>query len=135
MNVRYSAKNHWKGKVLPNTDEDNQFEQFISTPYGYRAAFVTMRNYGINYGLYTIKDIISRYAPSNENNTANYINRVCEYSGLKPDTYMARNDKEKWIKMAYAMSIVENDVPKYRNLLQQLSLPSMEAIQDGWNLL
>lgn len=136
LNVSYSTKNPWKGKVLPNTDKLNRFEQFVSTPYGYRAAFITMRNYGTEYGFYTVKDIITRYAPEKDNNnTADYINRVCQYSGLKPNTYMGPNDRDKWLKMAYAMSIVENDVPLYHNLLQQLGLPNMEAIQKGWSLI
>ncbi len=132
LNIRIS-KEPWKHKVSPNTD--GSFEQFTSTPYGYRAALITMRTYINKYGLNTVRQIISRWAPENENNTANYINRVCEYSGLKPDTIISANDRDKLTKMAYAMSIVENDVPLYHKLLQQLGLPNMEAIQKGWSLI
>lgn len=132
-NVRIGSS-PWKEKVSPNTD--GAFEQFTSTPYGYRAALMTMRTYIRDHGLNTVKQIITRWAPANDNNnTADYINRVCSYTGLKPDTTISVNDRDKLTKMAYAMSIVENDTPQYRNLLQSLGLPNMEAIQLGWSLI
>ena len=132
-NVRIGSS-PWKEKITPNTD--GLFEQFTSTPYGYRAALMTMRTYIRDYGLNTVKEIITRWAPAKDNNdTADYINRVCKYTGMKPDTIISVNDRDKLTKMAYAMSIVENDTPLYRNLLQSLGLPNMEAIQLGWSLI
>ena len=30
LNIRYVAGNNWKGKVYPNTDRNNTFEQFVN---------------------------------------------------------------------------------------------------------
>ncbi len=49
--------------------------------YGYRAAFVTLAIY-LSRSWNTIEKIISRWAPSSENNTDNYIKNVEKYSGV-----------------------------------------------------
>lgn len=122
LNLRIS-NNNWVGKVYDNTD--GSFEQFTSMAYGYRAALVTIRNYVNKYGLNTISKIISRWAPSNENNTAGYIQRVCSITGFAADMVVDPNNKQTMCKLIYAMSIVENgNSPK----------PDEEAINNGWSL-
>lgn len=130
LNIRISS-NAWKGKVLPNTD--GAFEQFQDIAYGYRAALATMRTYITKYGLNTVADIISRWAPANDNNnTLGYIRDVCNFTGLTPDTVVGRNDKDTLTKMAYGMSLVENGNTEYT---RGLGLPNMEFINEGWNRL
>ena len=129
LNIRISS-NAWKGKIKPSGDK--AFEQFASMPYGYRAALVLMRNYISKYGCNTVEKIISRWAPPSENNTLAYIKHVCDYSGLTPDTVVARNDKDTLTKMAYAMSIIENGNTEYTRML---GLPNMETINEGWRLI
>lgn len=129
LNIRISS-NQWKGKATPNTD--GSFEQFVDMAYGYRAALATMRTYITKYGLRTVADIISRWAPPSENNTLAYIKHVCDYTGLTPDTAVARNDKDTLTKMAYGMSIIENGNSEYT---RALGLPNMEIINEGWKLL
>lgn len=129
LNIRISS-NAWKGKVTPNTD--GAFEQFISMPYGYRAALATMRTYITKYGLNTVAKIIERWAPANENNTLAYIKHVCEFTGLDPDMVVGRNDKDTLTKMAYGMSLVENGNKEYT---RALGLPNMDIINEGWRLL
>lgn len=129
LNIRISS-NAWKGKVTPNTD--GAFEQFVSMPYGYRAALATMRTYITKYGLNTVSKIITRWAPANENNTLGYIKHVCDYTGLTPDTIVNRNDRDTLTKMAYGMSLVENGNKEYTRLL---GLPNMDIINQGWELL
>lgn len=130
LNIRKSM-NTWKGKVyLTNTD--GVFEQFISMPYGYRAAFKLMQTYINKYGCNTVAKIISRWAPENENNTKSYIQHVCELAGLTPDTIVAANDKDTLTRMAYAMSIIENG---QTDATRAAGLPNTEIINEGWNLL
>jgi len=129
LNIRISG-NAWKGKVSPNTD--GAFEQFKSMAYGYRAALATMRTYIKKYGCNTVSKIISRWAPSNENNTLGYIQHVCDFTGLTPDTIVGRDDKDTLTKMAYGMSLVENGNKEYTRML---GLPNMETINEGWRLL
>lgn len=122
LNLRISSSN-WMGKIYDNTD--GSFEQFTSMEYGYRAAFITIRNYINKYGLSTVSGIISRWAPNTENNTNGYIQRVCQLSGLYANSVVDPDDKDTMRKLVYAMSIVENGSnPK----------PDEEAIDRGWNL-
>ena len=78
LNIRVG--NHWLGEV--EHPSDNEFEQFVCIHYGLRAAFVLLRRYIERYGLNTIPDIISRWAPSSENNTSAYIEKVVRLSKM-----------------------------------------------------
>jgi hypothetical protein len=44
-----------------------------------------LQNYQKNSGLNTIAEIISKWAPSNENNTTSYINSVARSMGVPSD--------------------------------------------------
>ena len=137
LNIRYYAGNSWKGKVLPNTDRNNTFEQFINMAYGYRAALYLLRKY-INEGNNTVEKIISRWAPPSENNTQGYINDVCRISNstfgtqLTPDTIVSANNARILCDMAYAMSICENGNTAES---KAAGLPDINIINEAWNLL
>ena len=88
---------------------DKAFRQFVTMAFGYRAMFVLLRNY-IKNGNNTIVKIISRYAPSNENNTNAYINAVEKGSGINSNTIIQINDLDSLTKIIMAMSMVENAV-------------------------
>ena len=102
-NIRKSG-NPFLGEKLPSTD--TAFRQFISMAYGYRAMFVLLNNY-IKAGNNTIEKIISKYAPSSENNTGSYINTVVTKSGVSKNTVLEISD-QRLIKIVGAMSFVEN---------------------------
>ena len=124
LNIRFNSHNNWTGKILPNTD--GVFEQFRTPEYGYRAALKLIQNY-IKAGTNTVAAIISKWAPNNENNTTNYINRVCTMTQFVPSTVLSANDKESLCKLVYAMAIVENGIVS--------SQPVMAEIEDGWSML
>ena len=71
-NIRYSGFNHWKGLVGNN----NGFCEFISLEFGVRALCIVLRRYINGYNLFDVESIISRFAPSTENNTRAYISYV-----------------------------------------------------------
>lgn len=54
----------------------NGFCQFSSISYGIRALCRTLFSYHVKYGLNSVSEIISRYAPPSENDTAAYIDFV-----------------------------------------------------------
>ena len=83
LNIRRTGVDTWKGMSTSQTDE--LFLQFESMVMGYRAAAVLIRNYDIMYGINTVSAIISRWAPSSENNTLAYIRRVCHLTEFAPD--------------------------------------------------
>lgn len=80
LNIRYNDRNDWLGQV----GETKGFARFKSVEYGFRAAYKLLLNYRQNYGLITIAQIISRWAPSNENNTQGYIDYVAKRLNFSP---------------------------------------------------
>lgn len=103
LNIRVG--NVWLGEVTNPTD--NEFEQFVSMFYGLRAGFILLRRYIRRYHLTTVPDIISRWAPSSENNTVRYIDTVCQLSGIAPDAQIKYEDEETLVNLVDAMILVE----------------------------
>lgn len=120
-NIRING-DKFQGEVIPS--QDKEFKQFESMAYGYRAIFKILRNYQINYKLNTIHQMISRWAPKKENDTANYISVVSEISGIPADDPIRTDNREMMIRIVSAMSRVENGIDA-----------DMVDIIDGWNLL
>ena len=133
VNIRISSSN-WNGKINPSGDKD--FEQFVDLVHGYRAALVLLRGKGyITGGNDTIRKIITKFAPKNENNTAGYIQRVSSYTGIDPDAKISRYDRDSLTRIVYAMSIVENDSNKYKEANHDAGLPSMDIINKAWEIM
>lgn len=59
----------WKGRVKCK----GRFECFKSPEYGVRAMYLVLRNYQRKHHLYTIDQIIHRWAPPSENKTKLFI--------------------------------------------------------------
>ena len=107
LNIRIST-DKFQGEVQPS--QDKEFKQFETAAYGYRAAFRILRTYINSYGLNTIRKIISRWAPKNENHTENYIRVVSERSGIPAGDPVYADSREMMIRIVAAMSFVENGV-------------------------
>lgn len=99
LNIRVG--NAWLGEVSQPTD--TEFEQFVSLAYGLRAGFILLRRYIERYKLNTVSKIIRRWAPSVENDTRRYIERVCLMSGLHPDEELIFSCPEKMQALVDAM--------------------------------
>lgn len=97
-------KTLWKGEI---EGTDKAFKKFKSMAYGYRAMFITLTSY-LSKGVNTIEKIISRYAPSNENDTTSYINTVSRKSGIESNRVITSDDQLQ--RLIIAMSFVENGV-------------------------
>lgn len=78
LNLRHGEK--WQG--LRKYQSDKQFCQFVDMKHGVRAAIIVLRTYYCVHGLRTISDIISRFAPTNENDTAAYIRILSNYVNI-----------------------------------------------------
>ncbi|SEA73995.1 hypothetical protein SAMN05216462_2419 [Xylanibacter ruminicola] len=108
LNIRRS-KDQWKG--LAEAQTDRAFVQFKTLEYGWRAAFYLLtRTYYHKYRLYTIRTIIRRWAPSNENDTNAYIANVSKLTGIDPDEPIGipSESPTRWIALGAAMAIQEN---------------------------
>ena len=105
LNIIRSATK-WQG--MSETQTDKQFVQFKTLAYGYRAAFLLIRTYMRKYGLLSIEQIIRRWAPPSENNTAAYIRTVSEMLGIKRDAMLHWQNEAEMIALVQAMAYVEN---------------------------
>lgn len=111
----------FQGEVNPSRDKE--FKQFKNMAYGYRAMYKILSNYYNKYQLNTIRKMISRWAPENENNTAAYVSLVSSYSGVGPDDLISF-DREQMIRIVAGMSRVENGIEAV-----------MSDVIAGWDLL
>lgn len=103
LNIRIG--NVWLGEVAAPTDPD--FEQFVGMEYGLRAGFVLLRRYIRHYGKDTIRSIISTWAPSTENNTEAYIQRVASSMNIDADEPIRYEDEKTMCQLVAAMCLVE----------------------------
>ena len=107
LNIRRS-KDQWQG--LKKEQTDPSFCQFENLAYGWRAAFrLLTRTYYHTYRLYTIRAIVGRWAPPNENNTETYIQNVSRLTGIDPDEPLGipSESPARWIALGAAMAIQE----------------------------
>ena len=119
-NIRIS-KTTYKGEIVPS--QDVAFKQFQSMEYGYRAMFVLIHYYYRSLGLKTVRQIISRYAPENENNTRAYISYVADAILRGPDSEIDLTNMDEMVLMVAAMSKVENGFPA-----------NIDEVIEGWKL-
>ena len=110
LNIRRNKADKWKG--LKPTQQDAQFCEFVTMEDGWRAAFVLLtRTYYHKHRLYTIRGIVSRWAPPHDhNNTEAYIAHVSRLTGIPPDEPIGIPSErpERWMMVATAMAVHEN---------------------------
>ena len=115
LNIRLSANNNWQGKIKGT---DTAFETFDTPEHGIRAAAKLVTNY-YNSGLDTVDKIISRWAPSSENNTQNYINIVASRMNVDPNKKIDVKDPKVLENLLSAMTFVENGKEGDRNVIRR----------------
>lgn len=71
----------WKGLI----GAKEGFCQFDTIENGLRAGMKDLHTKYVRDGLKTTRQIVSKYAPPTENDTAAYIEGVCSQLGLQPD--------------------------------------------------
>lgn len=91
--------------------------------YGYRAMFVLLDTYRRRYGLITIRQMLNRYAPPEENFTDSYIRIVSQRTGIDADSRVNTRLASDMIPIVRAMSEVENGVAAV-----------VEEVERGWQL-
>ena len=70
-----------------------------------------MRNYQRRYHLRTLTEIIRRYAPTNENHTERYIERVSTRAKVQRDVPLDLTNRSLVYRLIEAMWLVECGVP------------------------
>ena len=131
LNIRRSST-HWQGARKEQTDKS--FVQFETMAYGYRAAWRTLHTYYKRLRdrkkLFTVENIISRWAPPTENDTKAYIRSVLKLSSIggKENLLPPSNVSgySKLSRLIAAMTIIENGI--------SMTQVDMEAIYQGYKL-
>lgn len=101
FNIRFSRNNIWIGQV----GQTNGFVDFSDVEYGIRAAaFLIMRSYR-RQNVLTISEIIHRYAPVSENDTAKYVAYLCARLGCFP--FDIPDNYTEYIRLLYWICVYE----------------------------
>ena len=91
-NIEFNALNQWQGQLEPDLEIEARFVRFDSPENGIRALAKLLLNYRSKSGLPgvggpkvdTVFEIISRWAPSAENDTNAYAKSVARALGVEP---------------------------------------------------
>lgn len=116
FNIRKSAI-RWQGEV---DGKDTSFETFDTAQDGIRAGCKILLTYYRKYGLETVADIITRFAPPAENNTDAYIRSVAADLRVREDQPLEVDHSE--ILGAFAAAII-----KHENGQQPYSAETIDA--------
>ena len=85
--------------------------------------FVLLDTYRTRYGLSTIREMISRWAPPSENFTEGYIRFVSERTGIDADAEVNSRSERDMVPIVAAMSEIENGAKAV-----------MADLHEGWAL-
>jgi hypothetical protein len=89
-NIDHQPTNRWQGLADPPLEPAPQgggrarFARFVSHEYGIRALAMLLTTYQDRHGLRTIRGIVSRWAPGQENDTEAYIAAVARRMDRHP---------------------------------------------------
>lgn len=120
-NIRH-GQSKWVG-MSPN-QLDSAFVTFTSHVFGLRAMTRLLWNYRNKYGDQTVEELISRWAPSNENNTRAYVSYVAGKMEVDPSLPLDFKDPRMWLKLLPAIVQHENGMQPYeeQDYIQALNL-------------
>jgi len=105
-NLEYNPHDPFQG--LADPPNDGKWCKFTDPVYGIRAIMVVLHTIYYVHGLTTPREIITHYAPPNENNTEAYIDAVCQWNEWTPDQKLDFTAAETYIGFAQAVAIHES---------------------------
>jgi hypothetical protein len=121
-NIRHGQ--NWQGLHPKSRELDSAFCVFTDPIFGIRALAKVLMNYEKLYGLNTVRQIIGRYAPPNENQTTAYIQSVAKQLNVYPDTVIDISERGVLTVFLKAVIRMENGCQPYTD----------ETIQKGIDL-
>ena len=110
-NIRLGSP--WFGLVPASQQTDPSFCQFTDAKYGIRAMGKILCTYHDTYGLDTIQEMIGRWAPPNENDTAAYVANVAHLVGVAPTDKINIHDPNTLAPIVKAIIQHENGEQPY----------------------
>lgn len=126
FNLRPDSRWTWQGQAGVDNGPGGGYLIFAAAQYGLRAGFINLANQQLKHGLRTVRAIISKYAPSSDNNdTAAYIAAVARALGVGPDAQLDLTDRATLTAFAAAVIKHENGQQPYTSA--QLAAAYMAA--------
>jgi hypothetical protein len=86
---------------------------FDTAHNGLRALAKLLVTYHDRYGLCTVRGIVTRWAPPNENDTDAYVSHVCSQTAFGPDAWLQLGDASVLAALVRAIVLHENGVQPY----------------------
>ncbi|PIJ43330.1 hypothetical protein [Tatumella sp. OPLPL6] len=130
-----------EGAVLEDTPGKGQarFARFATPEDGFRALANQVSSYANGTSkaagyqqLNTVQDIISKWAPPNENDTGKYIQTISASLGVKPTDKINTADPQVMTKLIRAISTYEGGNPTVSDGYIQNSIGSEDATTHKW---
>lgn len=130
-----------EGAVLEDTPGKGQarFARFATPEDGFRALANQVSSYANGTSkaagyqkLNTVQDIISKWAPPNENDTGKYIQTISASLGVKPTDKINTSDPQVMTKLIRAISTYEGGNPTVSDGYIQNSIGSEDATTHKW---
>lgn len=117
-NIDYNKANQWNGQLgLEVGVPSPRFARFDSPENGLRALGKLLQTYQSKHGLKTVKQIISRWAPSTENDTEAYVRSVEKRTGTTPGAEVNMKDPKVLRGFTEAIVIHENGYNPYTDAI------------------
>lgn len=104
------GESRWQGEVDGN---DPRYASFNTPEAGIRAMAKNLIAYQDKHNLNTVRDIVARWAPATENNTAAYISTVAKAVGVAPDQALDLHDPKTLTALTKAIISHENGQQPY----------------------
>jgi len=105
----------WNG--MASVQNDGRFIIFKAPEFGIRALAKILLSYQRKHGISTVRGVINRYAPSNENNTQAYVKHVADMVGASPDAPLDFGKASVMKPMVEAIIKHENGLQPYSTAL------------------
>jgi len=112
-NIRRVEADRWRG-VADDQSGDAEFWVFKAPEWGIRALVrIVAFTYPNRFGLRTVRAIITRWAPPNENDTASYVRTVAAALGVDADVPLDFSDRRIVHALVCAIIRHENGINPY----------------------
>ena len=99
----------WQG--MSTMQDDPRFIRFDEPKWGIRAIMKIIKTYDEKYELTTIRKIIYRWAPPEENATDSYVAAVADHVGIDADEELGDLEGNILLKITQAIVVHENGNP------------------------
>lgn len=96
----------WQG--MSTLQDDPDFVRFDEALYGIRALMKILVSYQRKYELETVRAMINRWAPPNENDTTAYFEAVAKMVGVGVDDHIDVEVPDILIRLSQAIAFHEN---------------------------